>query len=173
MCSGNLRRNPNVFQILPKSGITPVNISRRKGRSVPRPLALHPCLLKLVSFLPADQLGLRSCGPSQREAEAGDGGVAGEVHAGAVFVAGLMVVLVGVLLGLLHAPIGAVAFVLHAFVDGERRNTYAREAEVVRAIEVSSFRMGVGANSETKFFRHGFNRRIESCALGAGDFSLL
>src|SRR2546430_15967907 len=97
-------------------------------------LALDPCLFKLVAFLPSLNLRLRSCRPSQRKSKARHGRVAPEVHAGIVFITGLVVALVGKFLGLLGSPLAVMGFVLHYFIDGERRDADASHDEVIRAV---------------------------------------
>src|SRR5579863_5875601 len=89
------------------------------------PLALEARAFEFVAVLPADEGGQIGRVPAQREAEAGHGGVAGEVHLGMIFVAWLVVVLLDVFLLLLQAPGFGVSLVFHAFVDRERRNAYA------------------------------------------------
>src|SRR5579864_9457929 len=94
--------------------------------------ALHPGLLKLIALLPPREFGLRSRLPTEGETEARNGRVSYEIHAGTIFVARLMIVLVGEFFRLLHAPFGAVAFVLHPFIYGERWHAHARQRKVVR-----------------------------------------
>src|SRR3954468_6929147 len=105
--------------------------------------ALDPCFFKLVAFLPSLNLRLRSCRPSQRKSKARHDRVTPEVHAGIVFITGLVVALVGKFFRLFGSPLAVVAFVLHSFVDGERWDTNASHAEVIRAVVVASLRVGI------------------------------
>ena len=59
-----------------------------------------------------------------------------------VLVAGLMVVLVCIFRSLSEAPRFIVTLEFHSLIHGERRNSDARETEVVRTIEVSGFQDG-------------------------------
>src|SRR5436305_5572913 len=71
----------------------------------PTLLACEPRFLELVTFLPCDLAGLVCSFPSQGEAETCHGGVGGVVHARFVFVARLMVVVLGVVGVLVESPL--------------------------------------------------------------------
>ena len=135
-------------------------------------LALQPCFFKLVAFLPSLKLRLRSCRPSQGKSKARHGRIGPEVHAGAIFVAGLVIVLIGIFFRLLNSPLSVVAFVFHPFIDRKRRHPHPRHAEVVRAIVVPGFRMRVGPDCQSKLFCHRLDSWIKSGTLGARDFDL-
>src|SRR6266850_4559272 len=107
-------------------------------------------LFEFVAFFPGDLDRLVGGLPSQGEAETGHGGVGGVVHSRVVFVAGLVVVILGVVGILREAPGFVVEFELHACVDGEGGDANARETEVVGAIEVSGFWACVGTDGETE-----------------------
>src|SRR4029077_16560944 len=107
-------------------------------------------LFEFVAFFPGDRTGLVGGFPAEGEAPAGDGGVGGVVHAGMVFVAGLMVVVLGVIGVLRQTPGFVVVLELHPLVDREGGDAYARQAEVVGAIEVSGFGASVGTDGEAE-----------------------
>src|SRR5262249_17438809 len=100
--------------------------------------------LKLVARVPADGAWLRSRLPSQREAEAGHLGVAGEVHLRAVFVGRLVIAMGGVVFGLLVAPLPGTPLKLPSFVDREGRYTHPCQAEMIGTVVVASLREGIG-----------------------------
>src|SRR5581483_10528436 len=128
-------------------------------------LAQQSRLLELVALLPARLFRLGSSGPSQGETETCDGGIATEIHTRAVFIAGLVVMLVGKFLGLFDSPLRVMAFVLHSFVDGKRGHANPRHTEVVRTVVMTGLGMRIGPDSKPKLLGHGFNRRIKSGAL--------
>src|ERR1700751_2750910 len=103
-------------------------------------LALDPCALELVAFLPADQFGQAGRFPSQCEAEPGHRRVAYKIHIRVVLVAGLVIVLLDVFALLLHAPGFRMSLELRAFIDGERRNADPSHAEMIGAVEVPGLR---------------------------------
>src|SRR5580704_7391835 len=81
-----------------------------------------------------------------------------------------MVVIVDVIFGLSFAPGEIVSFEFHAFADGEGRNADTAEAEVIGAVVMTRFWVGIGANGEIIFFRELLDGGIESGALGTTDF---
>src|SRR5256885_4215172 len=81
------------------------------------PFRLLSCRFKLISCFPFRQHSLCSCFPSQSEAKTRHDGIAAKIHVGSQFIAGLMIMLGGVLIGLLLAPVARVALIFHAFVD--------------------------------------------------------
>ena len=108
--------------------------------------AFHSRRLKLITLLPSHQLGLRGSLPSQSKSESCHHRVAGKIHARMIFIAGLMVVLRGVLFRLLHTPGSVVSLILYAFIDRERGNTHARQTEMIGAIVMSRLGARIGAN---------------------------
>src|SRR5882672_356125 len=134
-------------------------------------LPCHPGLFEFVAFFPGDLGGLVGGFPTESEAEAGHGGVGGVVHARMVFITGLVVVVFGVVGVLGEAPSLVVVLEFHPFVDRERRDTDACEAEVVGAVEVSGFGAGVGTDRESELGCQRLNDRIETGPLSAGYFN--
>ena len=129
--------------------------------------ALQSRCFELIALLPAHQLRRTGCLPSQREAEARHHRIAGEIRVGMILIAGLVIVLLGVFVRLLHSPRRIVAFVLHAFIDRKRGNAHTGQAEVIGAIVVSRLGMRIGTNRQTKFLGQRLHRGIKSCALAA------
>src|SRR5271169_5669920 len=84
-------------------------------------LTLRPRRLELIALLPFDQFGQASGFPSQRESEPRHGRIADEIHLWMVLIAGLVIMLLHVIALLLESPGLGVAFVLQAFINGERR----------------------------------------------------
>ncbi len=76
------------------------------------------------------------------------------------------------LLGLLRAPLAVVPAKLVAFIDGERGNSHAGEAEVIGAIEVTGFRTRIGHNGQAELLGRALHRGIVRCALSPGDVHL-
>src|SRR5450755_4450357 len=71
------------------------------------------------------------------------------------------------------APGLIMAFEFQTFADGKRRDAHAREAEMIGAVVMSRFGLGVGANGQTEFFSGLLYRGVERGALRAGDFYFL
>src|SRR6266568_2361816 len=91
-------------------------------------VAAEACGFEFVAVLPLWQLW-QICGlPSQGKSEAGHDGIAAEVHVWTQLVAGLVIVVLGVVLGLFHAPLVRVSLIFHALIDGKSRHTHARHA---------------------------------------------
>jgi len=107
--------------------------------------------------------------PAERETEARHGRVRSPVQAGMVLVAWLMVVMGSVIFVLRQAPGLVVAFELYSFVNRKGRNSYAREAEVIGAVIVSGFGMGVRTDFETEILRRRLYGGIKRCSLGPGN----
>src|SRR5258706_7399387 len=145
--------------------------ARRAGRTAGQPprrrryrcslLTLHPRRLKLVALLPPDELREAGRFPAQRESKPRHRRIADEIHLRMVFIARLVVVLLGVFLVLRQSPGLVVTFELHPFVDRERRNAYARQAEMIGAVEVSSLGTRIWTNRQPEFFRSRLHPRIE------------
>ena len=124
---------------------------------------------EFVAGMPGDGGGGGEGLPAEFEAEAGEFGVGGEVHVRRVVV-GEVVVTVGdvvVLFG--EAPGGVVAFVERACADGEGGHSGAGHGEVVGAVVVAGFGVGVGDDGEVEAVGGGLDGGIEAGALGAGD----
>ena len=105
--------------------------------------------------------------------EFGHQGIAAKIHRGFVFVRGLVVTVLDVVLRLRLPPRDVVVFVFHAFVDGERGNADAAEAEMVGAVIVAGFGSRVRPNRQIELLRGFFHRRIEGGSLRADDFHFL
>lgn len=82
-------------------GRSSLTLTKMKSCSL---LALGSCGFKLVALLPFNQLGRACRRPPERESESGHRRVSNEIHLGMILVAGLMVVLLGVLVQLLQTP---------------------------------------------------------------------
>src|SRR5271157_4790267 len=100
-------------------------------------IASCPRFGELVSGLPPNECWLVRREPSQGNAEARHNGTAAKIHLRIIFVAWLVVPLGNEFLRLIETPLAIMALVLDALVDGERRHTGAREAEVVGAVVMS------------------------------------
>src|SRR5882762_3476022 len=148
--------------------------SPRKGscRSSVPCFALLARRFKFVAGLPAGHFRLRCGSSSQRETETRHLGQAGKIHLGPILVARLMIVMIDIILRLRFAPGSVVALEFQPFVDGERRNSDAGQAEMIRAVVMSRLRPRVGADGEAKFFRGSLHHRIERGALGPTHFRL-
>ena len=72
---------------------------------------------EFVACLPLDEGGLRCGLEAEVVTELGDFGEAGEVHFGAVLIAGLVVVVFDVVFGLSPSPGFVMAFEFHSFAD--------------------------------------------------------
>ena len=86
---------------------------------------------------------------------------------GMILIAGLVIVLLGVFIGLLHSPGRIVPLVLDAFIDRKRGNAHAGQAEMIGAIIVSRLGMRIGTNRQAKFLGQRLHRGIKSGALAA------
>src|SRR5260370_7118796 len=112
-------------------------------------MTLQASGFELVAMLPRGQLRQIGGLPAQGQSEAGHDGVATEIHVRTQLVAGLMIVVLGVVVGLLQAPLAGVSLVFHAFVNGERRNTYPCQAEMIGAVVVPGLGMRVGNHGQS------------------------
>src|SRR5579872_5176567 len=86
-----------------------------------------------------------------------------------VLVAGLVIVLLHVLAFLVESPGFWMSLELHSFIDGEGWHAFARQTEMIGAVEVSCLGAGVRANRQAKFFRGGLDHRKEAGPLSARD----
>src|ERR1700688_3556901 len=130
-------------------------------------LALEPCRFELIALLPADELRETCRFPAQRESKPRHGCVADEVHFRMILVAWLVIVLLDVFFILRQPPRFVVTFELHSFIDRKRRNTHARQTEMIGAIKMSGLGPRIGTNRQPELFRRCLHPRIERCALGA------
>src|SRR5579864_2441880 len=99
---------------------------------------LEASRFELISLLPADQLRKTGSLPTQSEAKPRHRAVAGEIHLGMIFIAGLVVVLFDILAILSQAPRFIVPLEFHPLVDREGGNSDARQAKVIRPVKVPS-----------------------------------
>src|SRR5208283_1882744 len=132
-------------------------------------IASCPRFGEFVPGLPANQRWLVGREPSQRDTEARRHRVAAKIHLRIIFVARLVVALRDEFLGLVQTPLGSVALVLDALVDGERRHSGAREAEVVGAVIMSRAGLRIGHDLEAEVLRGAFDCGIKRGALSACD----
>src|SRR3984885_15618136 len=123
--------------------------------------------LEFVAFLPANHFGESSSFPSERKPEAGHRRIPREIHLRVIFVARLVIVFFVEFLVLRRAPGLVVSFELDSFVDGERGNANACQAEVIRTIVVSSVGARIRANVQAKLFGGSFSPGIKCGTLRA------
>ena len=84
-----------------------------------------------------------------------------------VLVARLVIVVLRVVAVLLQSPGFVVAFELHAFIDGEGRDSHPREAEVVGSVEVSGLGAGIWTDRQAEFDCGRLHCGIERRALSS------
>ena len=87
--------------------------------------------LKFIAGKPTGQRGLPRGLRPEHETKSCDDCVAGKIHVRAVFVARLVITVLGEILGLLLAPLRGMAGVFDPFVDRKRRHAHARQAEMI------------------------------------------
>src|SRR5712691_4158567 len=107
---------------------------------------------KLVAGLPALQFRGHGRLLAKQESKSRHLRESGEIHLRTIFIARLVIAMIDVIFRLRLAPRGVVALILQSFADGKRRNAHARQAEMIRAVVMSRFRMGVRPNREAKCF---------------------
>src|SRR5712672_2670546 len=122
------------YRTFRRPSLRPVNqCSPRKGscRSSVPCFALLARGFKFVAGLPASHFRLRCRFGSERETEARHLGQAGKIHLRAILIARLMIMMIDIILRLRFAPGSIMAFEFQPFVDGERRNAHAGQAEMI------------------------------------------
>src|SRR5882762_2308671 len=146
--------------------------SPRKGscRSSVPCFALLARRFKFVAGPPRGHFRLRCGFCSERESKARHLGQAGKIHIRAILITRLMIVMIDIVLRLRFAPGSVVALEFQTFVDGERRNADAGQAEMIRTVVMSRLRPRVGADRETKFVCGALHHGIKSGALGPAHF---
>src|SRR5579862_7460182 len=71
------------------------------------------------------------------------------------------------------SPGQIMAFEERSFIHAERRYAYARQAEVVRTIVVSRFRVIIGLDGQIEILRDLLHQRIDAGSLRSGNNQLL
>src|SRR5437016_2221778 len=97
---------------------------------------LGPRRFELIALFPSHQLWRSRGLPAKREPEPRHGRIGGEIHARVIFIARLVIMIGGVVVGLLLSPGRVVALVFDARVYREPGNAHARKTEMIRTIVV-------------------------------------
>src|SRR5713226_1361977 len=112
---------------------------------------------KLVAGLPALQLPCHGRLLAKQKSKSRHLRESGEIHLPTIFIARLVIMMIDVIFRLGLAPRGVVALILKSLDEGKGGHTDARQAEMIGAVVMSRFRMGVRSNRQSELLRDGFD----------------
>src|SRR4029077_5217420 len=150
------RRLIAIAQPVPCSAPDSQNWLSHSGSSVSGRASLAR-RFEFIAGLPALQRRRRGRLVAEQKAEARHFREPGEVHLRTVFIAGLMVAMIDIILGLRFAPGDVAALVFQSFADGKRRTADARQTEMIGAVVMPSLGARIRPNGKAKCFCHRFH----------------
>src|SRR5882757_5580154 len=131
--------------------------------------SVQPRRLELIARQPVHRALRQHRLPTQGKAEFRNRCITGEIHVRRKFVAGTMVTLRRVFFVLRFSPLRRMTRKFHAGVDGERRHTGTRHAEVIGPVVVSGTGFCIRLNLKSKDGGRLFNGGVERGSLSARD----